>query len=993
MTNHKKILKILSKKYLTYLESISVTLIISSFFIFLGTIEKERDYYEYRSYALSQLSTIKAKLEDTINSTTSLSYGVAAYVSTNPNLNNSDFEGLASKLIVHNKHIRNFGLAKNNVLTYIYPLKGNEEALGFKVLEHPEQRESALRAIKTKQTVVAGPINLVQGGIGFISRTPIYLKPSGKEKGGKRYWGQVSVVIKMDTLFEEAGILNNKELNIAVRGKDGTGASGDIFFGDKSVFQSDPILMDVVLPEGSWKLAAIPKAGWESVSSVPLRLKILRTIISLTIGFLVFIYLKAQQRIMESEEKYKMFFQNERDAIVVHDESGEFFDINPAWERLYGYSRKESLKLRATDISAEPENTKAAISRAFLEGTAYIPLRWHKKKDGTVFPVELSASVFPWKGQRLVSVSARDITERKKAEETIKRYSQNLERLLDISRELTTTIELKELYRKVITVSKDLFKLDFSTLMILSDDKSHLTIYDTVGFPESMIDTFSLVEGQGLSTYVVKNKATSTVIDFNTETRFEVPPVVFEKKITSALCVPMMIENEVFGVLIGHTIDKREFAEEEILLYQNIANEAAVAIKNSMNIVALSRSEQRIREMMENVPVGINISTPEGEIIETNSTLLKMFGYGKEEFLNLSATAIYYNPEDRKKFLELHKEESVKDFVVLLKRKDRVPFWGSITSILQTTHTGQTRFLNVITDITLRKQAEEIMREHSKTLEAEVKKRTSEFEAAKLQAEMANRAKSEFLANMSHELRTPLNSIIGFSQIIYDGITGPLTEKQKECLDNVLKSGDHLLLLINDILDISRIEADKIELEPVKFDLKKMLEESAGMFKERALKKDIKTSLDIGEGMDTIYADERRIRQVLLNLLSNAYKFTPDGGSVQVFARRVSSSRFQGSSKKQEKENLHLATSDLKLDGNFIEISIVDTGIGISEEDQKRLFTPFEQLEHVYTKKYEGTGLGLYLSKRLVEIHGGKIWVESKKGEGSKFTFTIPVMK
>lgn len=843
MINPKEIRKVLSKKYLPYLAAISVIVMVSTFFIFLGTIEKKRDYYEYRSYSLSQLSTIKAKLEDTINSTTSLSYGISAYVSTNPDLNNSDFEGLARKLIVHNHHIRNFGLAKNNVLTYIYPLKGNEKAFGFKSLNHPEQRNSTLRAIETKKTVVAGPFNLVQGGTGFIIRTPIFLKSS---KG--RYWGLVSVVLNMDSLFKEAGLLNDKELKFALRGKDGTGASGDIFFGDKSIYQSNPVILDVNLPHGSWQLAAIPKAGWVAVSTIPLRLKVLRSFISLIIGFLVFVYLKSQQRILKSEHRYRNIFDNTSVSI---------------WEEDYSEIKRDIDKLKASNIldfrkyfNENPEFVRKAVKMIKIVGVNDATLKLYKATD--------------------------------KAE-------------LFVSLEKVFTPESYQVFKELLVA------------------------------------------------------------------------IAYGERYFESEAINKKLNGEPFNILITATIPSHSSEFRNLLI-------------SVFDITERKKAEEKIREIMENVPAGINISTPDGSITEVNSTLSKMFGYEKEEFLNLPATAIYYNPEDRKKFLELHSKGSVKNFIVLLKRKDRNPFWGSITSIAQRNEKGDARFLNVIEDITERKQAEEVLREYGKTLEEQVKEKTKKLQDALHQAEASNRAKSEFLANMSHELRTPLNSIIGFSEIMSDGIVGPLSENQKDCLNNILQGGRHLLLLINDILDISRIEADKIELEPGRFDLKKMLEESAGMFKERALKKDIKTSLDIGEGIDTIYADERRIRQVLLNLLSNAYKFTPDSGSVIVTAHLLSDFRFLNPELKEK-------YSAIPIPQSAIVISIEDTGIGISEEDQKRLFTPFEQLEHVYTKKYEGTGLGLYLSKRLVEMHGGKIWVESKKGEGSKFTFSIPVKK
>ena len=251
-----------------------------------------------------------------------------------------------------------------------------------------------------------------------------------------------------------------------------------------------------------------------------------------------------------------------------------------------------------------------------------------------------------------------------------------------------------------------------------------------------------------------------------------------------------------------------------------------------------------------------------------------------------------------------------------------------------------------------------------KALSDQLKQRGREIARKNAQLEDANRLKSEFLANMSHELRTPLNAIIGFSEVLKDGLLGDMPEEQVDYIQDIFDSANHLLSLINDILDLSKIEAGKMELDVSELDLHEVFSNSLSIVKERAHANRIHLELDVPEELDAMQADGRKVKQILYNLLSNAVKFTPSGGKVTLRARR---------------------------DGDWLEIAVADTGIGIAADKISRLFRHFEQLDGSLSRKHEGTGLGLVMVKRLAELHGGQVGVESEPNKGSTFTVRLPM--
>lgn len=374
-------------------------------------------------------------------------------------------------------------------------------------------------------------------------------------------------------------------------------------------------------------------------------------------------------------------------------------------------------------------------------------------------------------------------------------------------------------------------------------------------------------------------------------------------------------------------------------------------------------SEARYRTLFEYAPDGILIADAESTYQDANASICQMLGYEREELIGLNATDIVLAEESPHIGAALSAIKSKSDYhrEWQFRRKDGTVFPAEVIAAMM----PDGNLLGLVRDISERRQAELALRELNETLELRVASRTEELESAMIRAESADRLKSAFLATMSHELRTPLNSIIGFTSILLQGLAGPLNAEQSKQLGMVRGSARHLLELINDVLDISKIEAGQLDIQSEPFDLPSTISRATALMQPMVIKKGLTLVSVISPELGQMQGDQRRVEQILINLLNNAVKFTDHGGVT-----------------------LEADTTSMP---PAVRLRITDTGMGIKPEDVGSLFLPFRQIDTGLTRLHEGTGLGLAICRRLAVLMSGEITVRSEWGRGSTFTVVLPL--
>ncbi len=922
---------------------------------------------EQRRNAQSEILALRARLEALISINIQTVRGLISSIAAQPDMDQADFERVAAPLFSDETQIRNIGAAPDMIITMIYPLAGNEQAIGLNYLLHPTQRDQAVKARDTGKMVLAGPLTLVQGGTGLIGRLPVFLQ--GDTPNDQHFWGLISTVLDIDKIYSAAKLSElNARYNIVLRGRHGTGASGEVFYGDPEWLNQDPFRTQVFLPEGAWELSASPIDGWLPDAGKLWLYRSLNLAITLSILLLLGWLAYVLRRKSQSDGRLNVLYEMSPIGLALIDyKAGTFIVANPSLRKMLELpddpSYRDSYLRVANPAYAQQDLQQLALA---LKHGHYGP---YEKElisyNGKSIPVRLHGTlVRESDGRALLWSTVEDLRTTRATEMALQRSRDQFQSLVANLPGITYRCAPHYL-RQILFASPQLeqilgFQAPGNTEG--SRDARVRTLSELIhpafrqDVQQSLVDAIEQQSNWNLEYQIICYDGS---VRWICDRGSYVKDVKSDEAFLDGFLLDISLEKSLDQQREYIALQNQEFAQltvHENVLRGDLSTAARQILSTAAKVIQAERCSFWVFSEDHQALDCLYLYSASAHSMQDGSTRLQREAYPSyfryiEENAHVSADNARTHPATCE-FADTY----LRPLNIYAMLDARIPGESHSAGVFCIEHINGPRAWQR-SDATF---AMSIAALFGSLLESDKRRKTEQLLIqAKDKAERAAQAKSAFLATMSHEIRTPMNGVLGILHLMQKEFREPHAQH----LINIAKnSAAALTTIINDILDFSKVEAGKFDLECIEFSLDQLLHDTTATYQLAAESKGIELLLDTRQLQhDRVQGDPVRLRQILSNLLSNALKFT-EQGLVNVRVKSASDD------------------DEIRLD-----LHVTDTGIGLSPEQIELLFQPFSQADSSSSRRFGGTGLGLAIVKKLCELMQGEVSVHSRVGQGSDF--------